>query len=83
MIDQSAERHVVNAALGLADEAGAIAHIVKRAEFLGRDLDREALATKLGDAAWYIAQACEALNVSLDAVLAANITRTSAGYPGK
>ena len=39
------------------------------------------LKVELGDVLWYVAQACIALDLSLDDVLAKNISKLSARYP--
>jgi len=37
---------------------------------------------ELGDIMWYIAQACMALDVSIDEVIAMNVDKLKARYPG-
>ena len=58
--------------------------IVKKIAFQGKEYDEaniNHLKIELGDVLWYVAQACMALNVSLDDVIAQNITKLAARYP--
>ena len=75
---------LLTAAVGLSAESGEFLEIVKKITFQGKSFDeanRQHLAIELGDILWYAAQACIALDVSLDDVLAKNITKLSARYP--
>ena len=70
---------VIYPTLGLVNEAGEVAGKIKK---VFRDKDgvispetREALKAELGDVLWYIAQVCTELDLSLDEVAAANITK--------
>lgn len=74
----------VNAALGLAGEAGEFADEIKKLHFQGHELNadiREKIKLELGDIAFYIALACYAFGLELDDVLEANITKLTARYP--
>jgi len=46
------------------------------------DHNREHLIIELGDLMWYVAQACMALNVSFDDVIARNVQKLEKRYPG-
>jgi NTP pyrophosphatase (non-canonical NTP hydrolase) len=69
------------AALGLAGETGEFADAVKKAKYQGHDLDVADLANELGDIAWYVALACEALGLNLGDVLYENIEKLQRRYP--
>ena len=71
----------LNAALGLAGEAGEFADIVKKYQFQGHQIDTTHLAKELGDILWYVAMGCESLNMSMDAVMEANIEKLKMRYP--
>ena len=65
--------------LGSVNEAGEVAGKIKK---LFRDKagqisadDREALKYELGDVLWYLAQICTELDLTLDEVAAANLTK--------
>ncbi len=72
---------MTNAALGLSGEAGEFADTVKKHLFHGHPLDREELLKEVGDILWYAALACDALDASLGAVMAANIEKLRRRYP--
>ena len=75
---------LLTAAVGLSAESGEFLEIVKKIVFQGKPYDeanREHLKIELGDVLWYVAQACMALDVSLDDVIARNIQKLSARYP--
>ena len=53
--------------------------------FQGKPFDahnKEHMIIELGDLMWYVAQACMALEVSLDDVVARNVKKLEARYPG-
>jgi len=75
------EEKLLNAALGLAGEAGEFADHIKKNRFQGHDLDPDHLVKELGDILWYIAQAATALDVPIDEVMARNIKKLEARYP--
>ena len=75
---------LLTAAVGLSAESGEFLEIVKKIAFQGKPYDeasRNHLKIELGDVLWYVAQACIALDVSLDDVLAQNIQKLSSRYP--
>ena len=58
--------------------------IVKKMVFQGKPYNednREHLIIELGDIMWYVAQACMALNISLDDVVARNVQKLLKRYP--
>ena len=60
--------------LGLAGEAGEVANKVKK---IVRDsmLDREGIASELGDCLWYIAAICRDLNLNMGEIASDNLTK--------
>ena len=75
---------LLTAAVGISAEGGEFLEIVKKIAFQGKPYDDASinhLKVELGDVLWYVAQACMALNVPLDEVLAQNITKLSSRYP--
>ncbi len=82
--DFHAER-LLTAAVGACAEAGEFTEIVKKIVFQGKPVNEENLfhmKRELGDIMWYIAQACMALDVSIDEVIAMNVDKLKARYPG-
>lgn len=68
-------------ALGLCGEAGEFADTIKKWRYHDHPLDREELVKELGDVLWYVARACEALDVGMDVVMQANIDKLRQRYP--
>ena len=70
---------------GLNAEAGEFLEIIKKMIFQGKpwsEDNREHLVIELGDAIWYIANACMALEVSFDEVVKLNVEKLKKRYPG-
>ncbi len=70
-----------NGLMGLNGEAGEAIDILKKHLFQGHELDREHIAKELGDVAWYIAVAANALGYSLEDILRMNTDKLSKRYP--
>lgn len=66
---------LVNGVMGLGGESGEVIDIVKKHLFQGHPLDKEKIIKELGDVMWYVAEVCEALDISLDEVMEGNIER--------
>ena len=76
---------LATAAVGLSAESGEFLEIVKKMVFQGKPWNadnREHLIIELGDVLWYVAQACMALEVSFDDVVAGNVEKLKKRYPG-
>jgi NTP pyrophosphatase (non-canonical NTP hydrolase) len=76
---------LLTAAIGMADEAGEVAGVVKKILFHGKPYDaanREHLIKELGDVMWYWAQACMALEVNPLEVIELNVKKLESRYPG-
>ena len=70
-------RHAV---FGLTSEAGEVAGIMQKV-YQGHEFDKEHMKKELGDCLWMIAEACEALDLSISEVMEANIDKLKARYP--
>ena len=76
---------LLTAGVGLNAEAGEFLEIVKKMIFQGKPWDeanREHLIIELGDVIWYAANACMALDISFEDVVARNVTKLEKRYPG-
>ena len=76
---------LITAALGITAEGGEFAEVVKKCLFQGKPMDEHTqyhLKRELGDVMWYIAQACIALDISMDDVIETNIEKLESRYPG-
>ena len=76
---------LLTAAVGISAEGGEFMEIVKKMLFQGKpwnDDNREHLIIELGDVMWYVMQACMALDVSIEDVVAGNVEKLKKRYPG-
>ena len=75
---------LLTAGVGINAEGGEFLEIIKKMIFQGKPFDednREHLIIELGDVMWYVAQACMALDVSFDDVIAGNVKKLGKRYP--
>jgi NTP pyrophosphatase (non-canonical NTP hydrolase) len=75
------EHRLLDAAAGLAEEAGEVLAHVRKHLLQGRQLDREALALELGDALWCVAITADTLGISLEDVARRNVNKLRARHP--
>ena len=76
---------LLTAGVGINAEGGEFLEIIKKMIFQGKPFNadnKEHMIIELGDLMWYVAQACMALEVSLDEVVARNVTKLEKRYPG-
>jgi len=75
---------LTTAGVGINAEGGEFLEIIKKMVFQGKpwnEDNREHLIIELGDIMWYVAQACMALEVSFDEVIATNVKKLEKRYP--
>ena len=76
---------LLTAGVGINAEGGEFLEIIKKMIFQGKpfnEANREHMIIELGDLMWYVAQACMALGVSFDEVIARNVSKLEKRYPG-
>jgi len=76
---------LITAGLGLGSEAGEFQEIIKKLLFQGKPLTEDNLwhmKRELGDVIWYWINACRALELDPNDVIAENVRKLSARYPG-
>lgn len=76
---------LLTAAIGLAAEGGEFAEIPKKILFQGKPVTDEAkfhMKRELGDIMWYWVNACRALDLDPNDVIAENVNKLKARYPG-
>lgn len=76
---------LLTAGVGINAEGGEFLEIIKKMVFQGKPWNadnKEHLIIELGDLMWYVAQACMALEVSFDDVVARNVKKLEKRYPG-
>jgi NTP pyrophosphatase (non-canonical NTP hydrolase) len=72
-------------AIGLGSETGEFQEIVKKMVFQGKPLTEETrfhMKRELGDIMWYWINACRALDLDPNDVVAENVKKLEARYPG-
>jgi NTP pyrophosphatase (non-canonical NTP hydrolase) len=76
---------LLTAGIGLASEGGEFNEIVKKMVFQGKPFNEENrfhMKRELGDIIWYWINACRALGYDPNEVIAENVTKLEARYPG-
>jgi|TARA_B100001939_G_C16918253_1_gene607996 NTP pyrophosphatase (non-canonical NTP hydrolase) len=71
--------------IGIASEGGELNEIIKKCIFQGKPLDDETVfhcKRELGDIMWYWINACRSLNLDPNEVVAENVKKLEARYPG-
>ena len=76
---------LLTAGLGLGSEGGEFQEIVKKIFFQGKPLSEETvfhMKRELGDVIWYWINACRALHLDPNDVIAENVEKLKSRYPG-
>ena len=76
---------LLTAALGMAAETGEFCEIPKKIFFQGKALNEDAvfhMKRELGDVMWYWINACRALDLDPNDVIAENVKKLESRYPG-
>lgn len=76
---------LLTAGVGLASEGGEFNEIVKKMLFQGKPFNEDNrfhMKRELGDIIWYWINACRALNYDPNDVIAENVEKLKARYPG-
>ena len=76
---------LLTAAMGLAAEGGEFVEIPKKILFQGKPINEENIfhmKRELGDIMWYWINACRALNLDPNDVIAENVRKLESRYPG-
>ena len=76
---------LLTAGLGLGSEGGEFQEIIKKIFFQGKPLNEENIfhmKREIGDIMWYWINACRALNLDPNEVIAENVRKLENRYPG-
>jgi NTP pyrophosphatase (non-canonical NTP hydrolase) len=74
---------LTHAVMGMVDEVGEIAKLVKGWIYYGKGLDHGAVKEELGDLLWYVALTCNTLGLDMGEVMEANLRKLRVRYPEK
>lgn len=79
---------IIDAALGIASEAGEVVHVLRDVNAakdmsIAKAIDkaRWELILELGDVLWYVAEMCDVLGVEIEDVMAENIRKLEKRWP--
>lgn len=78
---EAAKINPLHGALGIATEAGELLDTIKKHVFYDQPLDRENVIEELGDLEFYMELMRQAISVSREATLAANMNKLTKRYP--
>lgn len=71
--------------IGMASEGGEFNEIIKKCVFQGKPMNEDTvfhMKRELGDIAWYFVNACRAIGEDPNDVIAENVRKLEARYPG-
>jgi NTP pyrophosphatase (non-canonical NTP hydrolase) len=77
----SHDERTLDAAAGLAEEAGEVLAHIRKHLFQKRPLDRNQLRAELGDALWCLAAVATTMEISLGDVAQSNLAKLHDRYP--
>jgi NTP pyrophosphatase (non-canonical NTP hydrolase) len=72
---------LLDAAAGLAEEAGEVLGLIRKRVFQNRDAGQARLREELGDVLWCVAVTAHACGLSLDDVAGANVAKLKSRHP--
>jgi len=76
---------LMTGAIGMSAEGGEFAEVVKKCVFQGKPMNDETIfhmKRELGDIAWYFVNAARAIGENPNEVIAENVRKLEARYPG-
>ena len=75
------QEKLLDAAAGIAEEAGEVLAHVRKHLYQGRELNREKLAEELGDVLWCVAAAATMCDLELSAIARQNQEKLATRHP--
>lgn len=82
-LENDGTKRLLHAGIGLSTEAGEFLDALKKHIFYGKELDRVNLKEEMGDLFWYLAIACDELEVPFETLMERNIEKLKARYGEK
>jgi NTP pyrophosphatase (non-canonical NTP hydrolase) len=77
----SSDERLLDAASGLAEEAGEVLGLVRKRAFQQRDPGRDRFVEELGDVLWCLAVTADSLGLSLGEIAEANLNKLADRHP--
>ena len=75
------DERLLDAAAGLAEEAGEVLGLVRKRLFQDREAPRERMIEELGDALWCLTTTADSLGITLEEVAAGNVAKLRRRHP--
>ena len=75
------DERLMDAAAGLAEEAGEVLGLVRKRVYQQRETPREKLVEELGDVLWCLAMTADSLGIALEEVATANVAKLQRRHP--
>ena len=75
------DQKLLDAAAGIAEEAGEVLAHVRKHLFQNRSLDRDRLAEELGDVLWCVAGVATSMGFRVEDVAASNVEKLAKRHP--
>ena len=75
------DQRLVDAAAGLAEEAGEVLGLVRKQIFQQRESVRDRFVEELGDALWCLAVTADSLGIPLDEIARNNVEKLARRHP--
>ena len=75
------DERLLDAAAGLAEEAGEVLGLVRKRVFQQRDASAERMTEELGDVLWCLATTADTLGLSLAEIAVANVRKLEQRHP--
>ena len=75
------DERLMDAAAGLAEEAGEVLGLVRKRVYQQRETPREKLVEELGDVLWCLAMTAESLGITLEEVATTNVAKLQRRHP--
>ena len=76
---------LMTGAIGISAEGGEFTEIIKKVVFQGKPMNKDTIfhcKRELGDIMWYWINSCRALDLDPNEVIAENVNKLKARYPG-
>ena len=85
MPDMPAEKseQLLHSIIGLTGEVGELSSAIEKYAFYKQDFDAINIQEEISDCLWYLAEACDALDVNMGDLMEANINKLRNRYPEK
>lgn len=82
-IHDNEREEILHWTIGLTEEAGEVASLIKHRYFHKEEISNHKIAEELGDVLWYVAAMCTVLQIPLEDVAMLNVAKLQERFPDK